>query len=122
MLVTNPALRAIIEKAVKPVLQTRQPDVVGKILAYYPETNTIDVEYEWAGVAIQRGGIPLLRPHGMGLIARDPWPGDEVWISFYNDDVSHPYAVMVVDQDEKKYGGFGLKEKAKAPYYLGDLF
>lgn len=115
----NPALKTIIEKAVKPLLNSYQRDLFGRILEYHPDTNTADIEVYFAGAAVPRYGVPL--PKFSGLIGKDPVPGDEVWVSFYNGDFSRPYIVMVFDstytttRDE-----LALKQRAKIPDFWGD--
>lgn len=110
---SNPALKAIIEKAVKPILSARQPDTIGKIVEYYPENHTADIEIYVAGAEVQRYGIPL--PRVSGIIGRDPRPGDDIWVSFYNGDMSRPYVVMVFDGNNKMRDELTLQQKSLIP-------
>lgn len=108
---SNPAVQAIIEKAVKPVLESRHPDTVGKIVNYYSETNTADIEVSVGGARLLRYDVPV--PRQIGLIGRDPRPGDEVWVSFAGGDPGSPYITMLYDSNYRSRSRNNLRLRAK---------
>ncbi|MEW6770003.1 MAG: hypothetical protein AB1330_01235 [Bacillota bacterium] len=114
----NPALKAIVEKAVKPLLNSYRRDLKGRIIAYYPESNTADIEVEFVGGVVPRYNVPL--PRVSGLIGRDPEPGDEVWVSFCDGDFSRPYVLAVFDSAyTKTRDELFLRQRSKIPDFWG---
>ncbi|AOQ24722.1 hypothetical protein MTAT_04790 [Moorella thermoacetica] len=114
----NPAVRAIIEKAVKPVLESRHPDTSGRIIQYYPQTNTADIEINIGGAKLLRYDVPV--PKQVGLIGRDPQPGDEVWVSFAGGDPGSPYITMLYDSNylSRTRSTLKLQARSNLPFSL----
>lgn len=114
---SNPALQAIIERAVKPLLDSRQHDASGTILEYHPETNTADILVNIAGEKVRYNQVAL--PFQAGVIGKDPAPGDEVWVSFQAGNIGDPKIVMLYDGVGRGLDSKRLRARARIPAFWG---
>jgi hypothetical protein len=89
--------QAIAEKIVQPALDKRAKEAYGKILTYDAASNTATIDMYVNGQRMRQAGVNM--PTNPGTIGTDPSPGDEVLISFKDDNYRRPYVVSTFDSN-----------------------
>lgn len=99
---------ASLNKAIKNVIEPTQKETVGMVVAqitFYDNTNNkADVKYDdpSSGGVVSLSGVPVEIP-SLGVASSGPFPGDQVYVSFLNNNPTLPRIIGRADGDYKYY-------------------